>query len=371
MAVDCLIEQTTHEHCLVQSPCDSVTKRNGVRKTSCNCNGMSSKTTSCPDDHFRSWDLSQYSERSVRDTCIQQKSAADVFCDVTCPDMNLDQFVKDRSRPRSNGRKRMEHPTRVYGEVTRPWTPVFALLEHKYIDKKPTELGRPKRRGVLFPAGLTYGRPNQIRDGGSSEALHGWPSLSNTNLPFKRKEKGSQRDFMALNRAAVSAGLVTANDQYEFRATHDVRRKTQSEDSQRVRTRRIPPSMVFGISTRPSTPIFDLLEHKYQDKWLQQRRQLELAKRQEENKECPSEKEMQKRMPGQVYETRASLLRTYQNPVEPDQLWHMPKFAKEAKPSLQTFRSAKARQAAYDGFDTDKISRKGNLGHGVYESAKN
>lgn len=234
-----------------------------------------------------------------------------------------------------------------------------------------TELGRPKRRGVLFPAGLTYGRPNQIRDGGSSEALHGWPSLSNTNLPFKRKEKGSQRDFMALNRAAVSAGLVTANDQYEFRATHDVRRKTQSEDSQRVRTRRIPPSMVFGISTRPSTPIFDLLEHKYQDKWLQQRRQLELAKRQEENKECPSEKEMQKRMPGQVYETRASLLRTYQNPVEPDQLWHMPKFAKEAKPSLQTFRSAKARQAAYDGFDTDKISRKGNLGHGVYESAKN
>ena len=35
---------------------------------------------------------------------------------------------------------------------------------------------------------------------------------------------------------------------------------------------------------RPSTPIFDLLEHKYQDKWLQQRRQLEVAKRTEENK---------------------------------------------------------------------------------------
>ncbi|KAL4218770.1 hypothetical protein ACF0H5_021357 [Mactra antiquata] len=226
-----------------------------------------------------------------------------------------------------------------------------------------TELGKPKRRGVILPAGITYGRPNGMRDGGSSEALHGWPTLSSTNLPFKRKEKTAQRDFMALNRAAVSAGLVTANDQYEFRATHDVRRKTQSEDSQRSRTRRLPPSMVYGISTRPSTPIFDLLEHKYQDKWLSERRKLELAKRQEENK--------QRRSPGQVYETRASLLRTYQNPVEPDRLWQMPKFTKEARPSLQTFRSAKARGAAYDHFESDQISRKGNFGHGTYEAAKN
>ncbi|XP_060601982.1 uncharacterized protein LOC132755188 [Ruditapes philippinarum] len=37
---------------------------------------------------------------------------------------------------KSNGRPGMQHPTKVYGEVTRPWTPVFAMLEHKYIDKK-------------------------------------------------------------------------------------------------------------------------------------------------------------------------------------------------------------------------------------------
>lgn len=226
-----------------------------------------------------------------------------------------------------------------------------------------TELGKPKRRGIIVPAGLTYGRPNGMRDGGSSEALHGWPTLTNTTLPFKRKEKKADRDFMSLNRAAVSAGLVTANAQYEFRATHDVRRKNQSEDGQRSRTRRMPPSMVYGISTRPSTPIFDLLEHKYQDKWLAERRKLEMAKRQEESK--------QKRSPGQVYETRASLLRTYQNPVDADALWQMPRFTKEARPSLQTFRSAQARRSAYDNFDSDKISRKGNFGHGTYESAKN
>lgn len=37
-----------------------------------------------------------------------------------------------------------------------------------------------------------------------------------------------------------------------------------------------------NLCFRPSTPIFDLLEHKYQDKWLQQRRQQELANRKEE-----------------------------------------------------------------------------------------
>lgn len=41
--------------------------------------------------------------------------------------------------------------------------------------------------------------------------------------------------------------------------------------------------MLFSL-IRPSTPIFDLLEHKYQDKWLAQRRNTELSKRQEETK---------------------------------------------------------------------------------------
>ena len=36
------------------------------------------------------------------------------------------------------------------------------------------------------------------------------------------------------------------------------------------------------FSSRPSTPVFDLLEHKYQDRWLQERRAQELAKRKSE-----------------------------------------------------------------------------------------
>lgn len=232
-----------------------------------------------------------------------------------------------------------------------------------------TKLGRPKRRGYISapPEEFVYGRPLEPRQGGAYDALHGWPpmrpNLMTTTLPFSRKEKKTDRDFMVLNKAAVQAGLVTASENYKFRATHDVRRKTAGDENQRSRTRRIPPSMVFGISTRPSTPIFDLLEHKYQDKWLMSRRQMELTKRQEETK--------QRRNPNEVYTTRASLLRTYQNPVDEVPLWQLPRFKNNAKPSLQTFRSGSARQAGYEHFESDQISRKGKLGHGVFESAKN
>ncbi|KAL5012640.1 hypothetical protein ScPMuIL_011191 [Solemya velum] len=226
------------------------------------------------------------------------------------------------------------------------------------------QLGEPRRRGVTLPDGFTYGQPNAGRDGGANEALHGWPTLSTTSLPFPRKDKKVDRDFMGLNKAAIGSGLVTASENYEFRATHDVRRKMSGDDKQRIRTRRIPPTMVFGISTRPSTPIFDLLEHKYQDKWLQSRRQQELTNRQENTKVC-------KKTPGKVYDTRATLLRTYQYPVDPAPLWQMPRFARNAKPALQTFRSARARRSAYSHFESDQISRQGALGHGVYEAAVN
>ena len=55
---------------------------------------------------------------------------------------------------------------------------------------------------------------------------------------------------MSLNRAAVNVGLVTASENYKFRATHDVRRKLAGDQNSNTRSRRLPPTMVFGISTR-------------------------------------------------------------------------------------------------------------------------
>ena len=78
----------------------------------------------------------------------------------------------------------------------------------------------------------------------------------NSNLPFPSKKGVSsdqpktERDFMSLNRAAVQAGLTSAPENYQFRATHDVRRNVKSEEGRSKLPRRLPPSMVFGISTR-------------------------------------------------------------------------------------------------------------------------
>jgi len=228
------------------------------------------------------------------------------------------------------------------------------------------ELGKPMRRGYGGYPGevFRYGRPCAVKEGGAAEAMRGW---TNNNLYVQRKGGSAdapktERDFMALNRAAVVAGLTNASENYQFRATHDVRRKLQSEQGKQNMSRRLPPTMVFGISTRPSTPVHDLLEHRYQDQWLSERRGIEMAKRQKE--------ETKKLTPGKVYETRASLLRIHQVPVEPAPLWQLPRFSKSAKPHLETFRSDPSKQAGFDMHQTDCISRKGTFGHGVYEQAR-
>ena len=57
---------------------------------------------------------------------------------------------------------------------------------------------------------------------------------------------------------------MTEREQMKFRKEHDIRvsNKQQKENKQSD-----IPDIMFGVPTRPSTPIFDLLEHKYQKIW--------------------------------------------------------------------------------------------------------
>lgn len=59
-----------------------------------------------------------------------------------------------------------------------------------------------------------------------------------------------ERDFVRLNKMAVQAGLTSAPEQYQFRATHDVKVSSGSKERSLNKLKKIPPSMVFGISTR-------------------------------------------------------------------------------------------------------------------------
>lgn len=222
-------------------------------------------------------------------------------------------------------------------------------------------VGQPKTRGFYLPGkGFTYGRPNEKREYTAADALRGY-GLSTSDLPLKRTSDQQDRDFMALNKATVAAGLVTAKENYDYRATHDIRRKPPAGD-RKAKSRRLPPGMVFGVPTRPCTPIFDVLEHKFQDRWIAQRRNQELERRKTEK---------QKKTQMLLYDTRATLLRTYQNPVDPKPLWQMPRFSRSAKPHLATFRCDKARDDAFASFNYDCVSRRGMQQNGVYEEAKN
>lgn len=60
------------------------------------------------------------------------------------------------------------------------------------------------------------------------------------------------RDYKALNHAALSTGLVTAEENYDFRATHDIRLKPPTENL----PLNLPPGMVFGMPSRCGLLLF-------------------------------------------------------------------------------------------------------------------
>jgi hypothetical protein len=221
-----------------------------------------------------------------------------------------------------------------------------------------SELGKPRRRCfTLPPADFTYGMRSVCLDGGASEALSSWNVHHPTRGPLKKEP---ERNFIALNTRSVQCGLTTAQEQTQFRATHDIRRRDDEERKKASSAKiRFPPDMVFGISTRPSTPVFDLLEHRYGERWLEERREAERKQRQKNNK---------KRLQG-VYETRASLMRRYSEPVDPPPLWKMKRWQKIG-PMLTTFRTDEAHSTAFHHHASDAVSRTGVFGHGIYEAAK-
>lgn len=76
------------------------------------------------------------------------------------------------------------------------------------------------------------------------------------------------------------------------------------------------------LHCRPSTPIYELIEHKYQDRWIAERsNQLEKARKQQYQTNAEFKK-------GNFAVNRTMVLRMHQDPVEAPALWTMPKFSK-------------------------------------------
>uniref|UniRef100_A0A8C0GHC6 Cilia and flagella associated protein 77 n=1 Tax=Chelonoidis abingdonii TaxID=106734 RepID=A0A8C0GHC6_CHEAB len=175
------------------------------------------------------------------------------------------------------------------------------------------ELGKPRRSCYTLPGyDFAYGLYLHGADGGVPEAIGHWHSMK----PRPPSPREMPRNYIAMNRGALKAGYVTAHEYNLYRQLKDMRCNEDNESRFKRAPPKVPPDMTYGILARPSTPFFDLLQHRYKEVWMEQQRAVAMAQ------------QVGKKTKRKVYETRTTLLRKQQPPVKLDSLWHMPHFQK-------------------------------------------
>uniref|UniRef100_UPI00398F486B cilia- and flagella-associated protein 77 n=1 Tax=Pristiophorus japonicus TaxID=55135 RepID=UPI00398F486B len=213
-----------------------------------------------------------------------------------------------------------------------------------------SELGKGKRSGNTLPGlNYVYGSYNVINDGGVPAAIGSWRTIQPKAQAKLQKLK---RNFAALNKAALKAGLVTPQEIYQFRATHDIGTKGSKTEKKEG----LLPEITYGMPRRPSTPMFDLLEHKFQQQWIEDQRTKEHTKRKKKAHQVTLIKN---------YQTRASVLSKAVPCVDPPPIVH-PLCYQKIGPHLDTFRTVEARRAAFNANWLESAARSGPHGQGVY-----
>ncbi|NXG51583.1 CFA77 protein, partial [Psilopogon haemacephalus] len=192
------------------------------------------------------------------------------------------------------------------------------------------ELGKPQRNCCTLPGlDFSYGLYIQRTDGGVPAAIGSWDTVK----PRSVLAQNMPRDFITMNRGALRAGYTTARQFNLYYKAKDIRRKDEDYCHLQRSPPKLPPDFTYGITPRPSTPMFDLLQHKYKELWMEQQRALTAAQRGAKKK---SDK---------AHETRTTLLRREPGPAKEESFWHLPRWDKVG-PHLSTFPVHEARKKA-------------------------
>ena len=89
------------------------------------------------------------------------------------------------------------------------------------------------------------------------------------------------RDFLALNKAALKSGAVNAKQNSHYRSLNDIQKRVKIGGGGRLddpssldgafnrKKTNFPPGMTFGLPNRPSTPVSEVLEHRYLREWIE------------------------------------------------------------------------------------------------------
>jgi hypothetical protein len=197
------------------------------------------------------------------------------------------------------------------------------------------ELGRSKKRGYAAYPGNSYryGKANPNVNNGVADALK-WNSGGN--------ESRANYEFFSADEL-VPSGEETIFEQNKHKSDPNNNTHIKSTKAKQSAVKNKPlPDIAYGQTGRPSTPIQQLLEYKFQDDWLKRQRAMQLAR--------AKDAQVKKLPPGAYRENYTSQLRSATNlPLLSQQqrpLWQMPKFTKSATANLDTFRSPSARDRA-------------------------
>lgn len=214
------------------------------------------------------------------------------------------------------------------------------------------ELGRTRRRCAKIPgANFVYGLTSHGTDGGVPEAIGHWHVMP----PRAIRRKDIPKDFIRMNSNGIKAGLFTAKEHHLYCQHHELYCKTAVAKTFPKNVLRLPDAMTYGKPYPPTTPITEVLQHKFGEQWLQEHRKA--------NMHIKQKKQSKKRE--KTHETRMTMLNKYQIPVKIDSQWHLPKFQKIAR-HLDTFPSQEDRLNAMKAQQIEAPVRRGQFGWGIY-----
>ncbi|NWW81833.1 CFA77 protein, partial [Climacteris rufus] len=174
------------------------------------------------------------------------------------------------------------------------------------------EVGKPMRNCYSLPGSdFTYGMYIHKRDGGVAEAIGHWDAVK--ARPHRRIMRIMPPDFVTMGRGAVHEGCTTAREFALYYKFKDLRLKDKDRFKYGFK---IPPDMTFGRPARPSTPFFDLMQHRYKELWMEHQRARTVIQH------------VVKKKVGEVRGNRTTFLRMHPLPRKEESFWHPRRFEK-------------------------------------------